>query len=204
MPDTRYFRPKRAVKKMKLAQSLGQTVYLCGVTGLGKTTFVKDYLGRRKYAYYSAADYADWDLQIPKEGQEGIMVFDDLYLLTSPELREEIYPVLEDLMERREVWLILISRCQIPRWLMSLYVNHLFCVIGEEDMLLEREEQDAYFESWEVYPGERISERIWKEAGGHPLALRILALELLRNGLGSRESDVDNQERVYNLSLIHI
>ena len=101
MPDTRYFRPKRAVKKMKLAQSLGQTVYLCGVTGLGKTTFVKDYLGRRKYAYYSAADYADWDLQIPKEGQEGIMVFDDLYLLTSPELREEIYPVLEDLMERR-------------------------------------------------------------------------------------------------------
>ena len=41
MPDTRYFRPKKALKKMKLAQSLGQTVYLCGVTGLGKTTFVK-------------------------------------------------------------------------------------------------------------------------------------------------------------------
>lgn len=198
MSDTRYFRPKRAVKKMKLAQNLGQTVYLCGVTGLGKTTFVKDYLGRRKYAYYSAADYAGWNLRIPAEGQEAIIVFDDLYLLTSPELREEVYPVLEALMERREVWVILISRCQVPRWLMSLYVNYLFCVIGEEDLLLERAEQDAYFESWEVYPGERVSERIWKEAGGHPLALRILALELLRNGLGSREADVNNQERIYN------
>ena len=59
MPDTRYFRPKKAVKKMKLAQSLGQTVYVCGVTGLGKTAFVKDYLGRRKYTYYSTEDYVD-------------------------------------------------------------------------------------------------------------------------------------------------
>ena len=59
MPDTRYFRPKKAVKKMKLAQSLSQTVYVYGVTGLGKTAFVKDYLGRRKYLYYSAEDYVN-------------------------------------------------------------------------------------------------------------------------------------------------
>ena len=43
MPSTRYFRPKKAAKKMKLAQEMGQTVYLYGVTGLGKTSFVKDY-----------------------------------------------------------------------------------------------------------------------------------------------------------------
>ena len=90
-------------------------------------------------------------------------------------------------MERKEVWLILISRCAVPRWLMSLYVNYLFCVIGEKDLLLEREEQDAFFESWDVYPGERLSERIWREANGHPLPLRVLALELRRSGLGSRE-----------------
>lgn len=197
MPDTRYFRPRKAAKKMKLAQSMNQTVYLCGVTGLGKTAFVKDYLGRRSYAYYSAEDYADWEFQMPEEGQEGIVVIDDLYLLTSPEFREELYPVLEALMERRDVWLILISRCQVPRWLMALYVNHLFCIIGEEDLLLEREEQDAYFASCDVYPGERVSQRIWTEGKGHPLALRILALELLKNGHGSRESDVDNQLEVY-------
>ncbi len=200
MPDTRYFRPKKALKKMKLAQSLGQTVYLCGVTGLGKTTFVKNYLGRRKYQYYSAEDYVNWDFQMPEEGEEQTIVIDDLYLLTSPELREEFYPVLETLIERREVWLILISRCQIPRWLMSLYVNYLFCVISEKDLLLDREEQDAYFESWGVYPGERISERVWREGNGHPVALRVLVLELLRSGLGSRGSDVDSQEKIYQQS----
>ena len=198
MPDTRYFRPKRAVKKMKLAQSLSQTVYVYGVTGLGKTAFVKDYLGRRKYLYYSAEDYVNWNLRMPAEGEEQIIVIDDLYLFNSPELREELYPVLELLMERKEVWLILISRGAVPRWLMSLYVNYLFCVIGEKDLLLEREEQDAFFESWDVYPGERLSERIWREANGHPLPLRVLALELLRSGLGSRESDVGSQEMIYN------
>lgn len=200
MPDTRYFRPKKATKKMKLAQSMGQTVYLYGVTGLGKTTFAKDYLGRREYTYYSAEDYVNWDFRMPVEGEEKIIVIDDLYLLTSPELREELYPVLETLMERKEVWLILISRCTIPRWLMSLYVNYLFCVISEKDLLLDREEQDAYFESWNVYPGERVSEQIWKEGGGHPVALRVLALELLRSGLGSRESDVNSQEKIYRQS----
>ena len=100
---------------------------------------------------------------MPAEGEEQIIVIDDLYLFNSPELREELYPVLELLMERKEVWLILISRGAVPRWLMSLYVNYLFCVIGEKDLLLEREEQDAFFESWDVYPGERLSERIWRE-----------------------------------------
>ena len=33
---------------MKLAQEMGQTVYLYGVTGLGKTSFVKDYFVRQK------------------------------------------------------------------------------------------------------------------------------------------------------------
>ena len=163
MPNTRYFRPKKAVKKMKLAQNMGQTVYIYGVTGLGKTTFVKDYLGRKKYTYYSAENYSQWQLEILTENKPQIIVLDDLYLITQPEIREEIYPLLEKLIEKREIWLILISRCQIPRWLMPLYVNSLFCVIDEKDLLLEREEQDLYFESFGVYPGEVISLIIWEQ-----------------------------------------
>ena len=170
MPDTRYFRPKKAVKKMKLAQSLSQTVYVYGVTGLGKTAFVKDYLGRRKYLYYSAEDYVNWNLRMPAEGEEQIIVIDDLYLFNSPELREELYPVLELLMERKEVWLILISRGAVPRWLMSLYVNYLFCVIGEKDLLLEREEQDAFSS-----PGTSIRESGFPNgSGGRQTAIPCL------------------------------
>lgn len=180
MPNTRYFRPKKATKKMKLAQSMGQTVYIYGVTGLGKTTFVKDYLGRKKYIYYSAENYSQWQLEITEEDKPQIIVLDDLYLITQPEIREEIYPLLEMLIEQREIWLILISRCQIPRWLMPLYVNFLFCVIDEKDLLLDREEQDLYFESFGVYPGEITSQTIWEQGRGHPLVLRMMALELLR------------------------
>ena len=197
MPDTRYFRPRKAAKKMKLAQSMSQTVYLCGVTGLGKTAFVKDYLGRRSCTYYSAKDYGDRDFRMPQEGGEQIVVIDDLYLITSPEQREELYPVLEALMERKEVWLILVSRCRVPRWLMPLCINYLFCVIGEEDLLLDRDQQDAYFAAWDVYPGERVSEQVWTEGKGHPMALKVLALELLQSGTDYKESDVDVQEKIY-------
>lgn len=189
---------------MRLAQSMNQTVYLCGVTGLGKTTFVKEYLGRKKYAYYSVEAYGDWNFRMPGKGGEEIIVIDDLYLLTSPELREELYPVLEALMERRDVWLILISRCRVPRWLMSLCVNYLFCVIGEEDLLLDREEQDAYFASWDVYPGERVLEQVWSEGGGHPMGLRVLAMELRQSGCHDKEFDVNVQEKIYQQAREHM
>lgn len=197
MPNTRYFRPKKAAKKMKLAQEMGQTVYLYGVTGLGKTAFVKDYLGRRKYAYYSAENYTEWQFETPEEGKQQIIVIDDLYLILQTELREEIYPLLESLVERREVWLILISRCPIPRWLMPLYVDYLFCVIEEKDMLLSREEQDSYFEAWGVYPGEHVLELLWQRGKGHPLALRMLALELLKMDLEPEEMDKAKMEDAF-------
>ena len=174
---------------MKLAQSEGQTVYVCGVTGLGKTTFVKEYLGRRKYYYYSAETLSDWQFRDPdpEKEQESIVVLDDLHLITQPELREEIYPFLEKLAERRDVWLILISRCQVPRWLMPLYISALFCIIGEKDFLLSREEQDAFFESWGVYPEEWLSLELRKLGEGNPLFLRMTALELLQEESGERD-----------------
>ncbi len=197
MSDIRYFRPKKAAKKMKLAQSMKQTVYLYGVTGLGKTAFVRDFLGRRKYAYYSAETYAQWRLEMPQEGKEQIIVIDDLYLLTQPDVREELCPLLELLIEQREVWLVLISRCQIPRWLMPLYVNHLFCVIDERDLLLDREEQDLYFESFGVYPGELLSQMLWNQGQGNPLALRMMALELQRMDTGQEKSDRSEMEEAF-------
>ena len=50
--DKYYIRPKAANDRMKLAQNMGQTVYISGATGFGKTSFVADYLFRRRYEYY--------------------------------------------------------------------------------------------------------------------------------------------------------
>ena len=59
-----YIRPKIANKKMKAAQTLLQTVYLYGISGCGKTAFIRDYLGKKQYYYYSADQLNAEDLDI--------------------------------------------------------------------------------------------------------------------------------------------
>ena len=63
--DKYYIRPKAANDRMKLAQNMGQTVYISGATGFGKTSFVADYLFRRRYEYYSMAESVPEDI-LPK------------------------------------------------------------------------------------------------------------------------------------------
>ncbi len=46
--DEYYVRPQEAWKLMKAAQSIHQMVYIYGVTGTGKTSFVADYLNRKR------------------------------------------------------------------------------------------------------------------------------------------------------------
>ena len=54
--DEKYLRPKKANDLMKSAQNIHQAAYIYGTTGFGKTSFAADYLSRRKYEYYSAAE----------------------------------------------------------------------------------------------------------------------------------------------------
>ena len=42
-----YIRPRIANKKMRSAQSLSQTVYMYGISGCGKTAFIRDFLGKK-------------------------------------------------------------------------------------------------------------------------------------------------------------
>ena len=123
--DPTYVRPQKAAKKMKLAQSMNQTVYLYGVTGSGKTSLVRDMLNRRTYSYYSAEETNLEEIQISKDFKEQIIVIDDLYLVTDQQLREEYAALLKKLIAQRNIWLILISRSSIPRWLMPLYVQQM-------------------------------------------------------------------------------
>ena len=50
-----YIAPEAALKKLRAAKGLGQTVYIYGATGYGKTALVKQYLSKRRYHYISCA-----------------------------------------------------------------------------------------------------------------------------------------------------
>lgn len=173
-----YVRPKVANKKMKAAQALSQTVYIYGVSGCGKTSFIRDYLGRRRYIYYSAEKLMEEDLHIPHNGKYTIMVLDDLHLLRTDELQEKLQKEIELLASREDVWLILSGRSRMPTWLTPVYYRRVFTVIEETDLSLSEIELFEYLALWNIIPTEEDLRRIVQLTKGNGIAARIAAMEL--------------------------
>jgi len=184
--DERYVRPQAAWEKMKAAWNARQTVYLYGITGTGKTSFVADFLGRKRYRYVSVSEVSADELAgkimekkgMGEEGAQGIVVIDDLYLLETQEERAVCGRLIEELSANRNVWLVLISRAPVSGWLFSLHIRHIFVTIGEESLFLTEKEQEHYLEKWELFPTEAACKRIRELGYGNPLYLRIVSMRL--------------------------
>ena len=162
--DEYYVRPQAAWEKMKAAQNIRQTVYIYGTTGTGKTSFVADFLARKRYCYIDMADTGMDELaNIVQEKMENRSTFGKL---------------IEELSGRKDVWLILISRAPVPKWLKSVFVRHIFVTIREEELCLTEKEQVTYLEKWELSPTEAACNRIRELGYGNPLFLRIVAMRL--------------------------
>lgn len=145
--DQNYIAPAAALKKLKKARSLPQTVYLYGATGYGKTELVRQYLSGRRYTYLSCEELP-WEAGALSPAEPGrpssrVVVIDDLHRLKSEELRREIIA----LEEREDIWLILISRSPLPAWLMPQHIKSVFVVISEKDLRMGRSEIAAYLEA---------------------------------------------------------
>ena len=190
--DEHYVRPQAAWEQMKAAKTTRQTVYLYGVTGTGKTAFVTDFLARKPYRYLTAADAKAVNItrMVPeKTDTMKIFVIDDLHLLEEQEERTVWERLIDELSGRTDIWLILISRAPVPKWLKSVYIRHIFVVIGEDRLFLTEKEQETYLEKWELFPTKAACKRIWELGYGHPLYLRIVAMEL--KGILEEEAEGD-------------
>lgn len=62
MNDECYVRPQAAWERMNAARNSRQTIYIYGTSGSGKTSFVEDFLARRRYCYIDMADTATEEL----------------------------------------------------------------------------------------------------------------------------------------------
>ena len=179
--DEFYVRPQGAWKMMKAAQSLHQMVYIYGVSGSGKTSFVADFLARKRYLYLSLAEAGMEKVTVLSEDQEElpqIIVLDDLHSLESTEDRSICGRLIEQLAKRKDLWVILISRAQIPKWLKTVYVQCTMLTIGEEELYLSESEQELYFNKWEICLTNAAAERLRRLGYGHPLYLRIAAMRI--------------------------
>ncbi len=107
-----------------------------------------------------------------------------------------MYCLLDSLMGQKNVWLILIARCQIPRWLMPLYIRYVFCVVEEKDLYFTIEDQENYFDAWDVHMTEETTERIWRMGEGLPLFVKMVAMEMYRGAYGQNSAMNSDQEQL--------
>ncbi len=176
--DQNYIAPASALKKLKKARNLSQTVYLYGATGYGKTELVRQYLSGRRYTYLSCEELPWEDGALPRlePGRQKcrVVVIDDLHRLKSEELRREIIA----LEERADIWLILISRSPVPTWLMPQHIKSVFVVISEKDLRMGRSEIAAYLESRGIAYAEEDMRLLEVTAEGNAYILHHVALRM--------------------------
>lgn len=173
-----YIRPKFANKKMKAAQTLSQTVYLYGVSGSGKTSFIRNFMGKRRFYYYSAENLTEEELKIPVAGKQTIVVLDDLHLLRTDTILEKLQREIALLAAREDIWLILSGRSRMPSWLVPLYYRRMFTVIEETDLHLSDAELSEYLGLWGLQPAEAEFGKIVELVRGVGIVARLIAMEL--------------------------
>ena len=165
-----YIMPGNAYRKLKAAKSLGETAYIYGATGYGKTTFVQKYLEKRRHTYLNCGNRRWDESDIPAQG---IVVLDDLHLLDEPR-RGLAHRLIND----PEIWLVLISRSPVPPWLMPEYINVGFMVIGETDLRLGRQEIAEYLDSLGLSCTEDGLRLLTENSEGNAYAVRHAALKM--------------------------
>ncbi len=185
--DKGYIAPEAALKKLRAAKGLGQTVYIYGATGYGKTELVKQYLSKRKYRYLSCTEDIVSFLEAVQEamaqgagkGKEAetrmAVVVDDMHLLKNAEGRKAVL----SLVKCRYIWLILICRSPVPAWLMPPYVSGGFLVITEDDLRLKEKEIAVCMGSQGIAVTKEELAFVAERSQGNAYTVRHTALKML-------------------------
>lgn len=125
-----YIRPVRAFRRMKSADEDSQTVYIFGVTGIGKTELFTRYLDGMEYRLLNGR----------KIDPEAF----DLHDLVFDPNQEEIKERITKLAVREDIWLILAGRSPVPPWLAPIRYREMFCIINEERLLFDERMEEQY------------------------------------------------------------
>lgn len=177
--DEIYIYPIEARKKMKVAQEQRYTVYVYGVTGIGKTILIQNYLKNKKYQYFDAAKVTAEELDIPKSGEVKTVVVDNLHFADIKEIQECILK----LTGRSDIWLILLGRGKNPSWLLGACLKYCTIMkISQDDLYLSKTEIEKYFELHGILLEESSVDEIIKRTGGNGLYLKHLRLQIMWQG----------------------
>ena len=172
-----YICPKKAGYKFRSARKFHTPLYLYGVTGIGKTALILNNVNMKKCSYYSAAEVLADQINIEPQATDHTVVIDDLQTVTDSSQKEIYFEKIKKLLEREDIWLILIARCPFPRWLITLRAKYIFVEIEEKDFLFSVEEQVAYVEQFGLDLPLQKHQEAWNVGGGNPLSLVFFVME---------------------------
>jgi len=141
-----YIKVNTAVERLSYGEASNITTYIYGVTGTGKTMLVHNYLGKRKFYEIDATTMSKDNLIFSKANKnKKIVVIENLHELPF-ERHDEITEAILELMDREDIWLILISRSPIPPWLMEMRLHYELNIIDETKLVFTEELADKFIE----------------------------------------------------------
>ena len=196
----KYITPHKALKKIRACRSIGNVVYIYGATGFGKTELVRQYLKNKPYFYASCEeksfDCAELAGNAVSKKNPPVVVIDDLHLLYNEEKRREVI----ELSKREDIWLVLISRSNIPNWLVEVYIKRNFILISEDDLGLTSDDVFEYIEreGWDISRSD--VEKILEQSEGNGYVVKYALVEVL-NGASVNEELVGKISSVFISSL---
>lgn len=169
-----YIYPQKARKKLKLAQNESKNVYIYAMVGYGKSALVEHFLEKRKIIRLDAGSSPMDDFEIPERRTEKkqTVVIENLQFTENLEIKEKIY----QLVIREDLWVILLSRAECPRWLLDVnFGQDAFMLIDEKDLSLNKKETADYLcKCGFAEIEEDMLEQIWQDTRGHGLVLKML------------------------------
>lgn len=181
-----YISPHKALKKIRACRSIGNVVYIYGATGYGKTELVRQFLKNKQYFYASCTESSHDFAQVnadanPKKALP--VVIDDLHLLFNEENRREVI----ELTKRDDIWLILISRSNVPAWLRDAYIERNFILISEEDLGLTCDDINEYLQHEHLEVSESEIKTIVENSEGNGYVVKYALVEVLNGNAVNKE-----------------
>lgn len=195
-----YIYPGNTKEKLKNAQKDKQNVYICAMTGFGKTALIEHFLGSKFYFFFDCLksthdDYEKMFEEIDKQKKNNIVVIDNLQFVKDDLMREDIKKVLL----RKDCWTVILSRAEYPNWLLGISLKtDGFVEILEQDLVLEQKQFGDYLLEMGVFNGEEDVEAIYSDCRGQGMALNIVAETL------KKESEKAGEVVGYNKDILKV
>lgn len=163
--------------KIRDAEEEYRPIYISGMAGFGKTAAVKYYLRRRSYEYLSGESGCLPKFPDPDTMRSGIIVIDDISWITD----EESIIYITRLLFRKDIWVVLIGRSDLPRWLTMVDMEISILRANARDLVFTEKEVQELFEKYNVKLSFDMAHAIIDFSGGYAICI-IYILKRMQTG----------------------